>query len=81
MQLQPVTAGQQAAAAAAADASAPLGTPTQAAAAAAAGQRQPLLEMDVVMNSNCAELSFIPEPEDFQVWMSTLLSWLPVPGG
>jgi hypothetical protein len=73
MQLQPVTAGQHAAAAADAEASAPLGTPTQ----AAAGQRQPLLEMDVVMNSSCAELSFIPEPEDFQVWTSTLPAYPP----
>lgn len=70
MQLQPVTAGEQAASA---KASVPFGTSTQ----AAASQRQPLLEMDVVMNSSCAELSFIPEPEDFQVWTSTQPTCLP----
>lgn len=64
MQLQPVTTAQQAQAAAAAAAAA------EAAAGlvgAESGNRPPLLEMDVVMSSSCDSLSFVPEPDQFQV--------------
>lgn len=68
MQQKPVTAAQQSAAvaAAAAAAAAAVGGAEQ----TAAGERQPLLELDVVMSSS-DELSFVPEPDQFQVW------WLP----
>lgn len=56
MQLSPVAARQQQPAEAAA-----------AGAGAAAGPRPPLLELHVLMSSGCEELSFAPEPEQFQV--------------
>jgi dynein heavy chain len=64
MQQKPVTATQQSAAAeAAVAAAAAVGSTEQ----RNAGQRQPLFELDVVMSSSCDELSFVPEPEQFQV--------------
>jgi dynein heavy chain len=64
MQQKPVTATRQAAAAEAAAAAA---AAVDGADQTAAGERQPLLELDVVMSSSCDELSFVPEPDQFQV--------------
>lgn len=65
MQLQPVTAAQQQAAAEAAAA----GRAEQ----APATPRPPLLEMDVVMSSSCDALTFVPELDQFQV--GAVLRW------
>lgn len=76
LQLQPVTAAQQAAAAEAAAAAAPAVGLVGAEPGAAAVSRPPLLEMDVVMDSSCDSLSFVPEPEQFQVCLGcSLSSW------
>lgn len=70
MQLRPVTATQQAAVSAAAAEADKQQAADQGAdreGTVAETLRQPLLEMDVVMGSSCEELSFAPEPEQFQV--------------
>lgn len=71
MQLKPVTAAQQTAAAEAAKAAAAAAAAVGGAEQAAAAERPPLLEMEVVMSSSCDELSFVPEPDQFQVSTGT----------